>query len=463
VIVTYTDDTVTVVSVADQGPPGVSGSSVPATTSTLGGIIVGANLSITGNGVLSATGGGGSATTNMPFANLTDLPATLALHGITDGLTAANLTGYLLFSTANATYSVLGHTHAIANVTGLQTALDGKQVSGSYVLTSNSALTDARTPLAHTQAFSTLTALPATLAEHGIADGLLATTAASTYAPLASPTLTGTPTAPTATAGISTTQLATTAFVTGGISTLSNTVAATYLTASDANNAFVAKTISVIAGTGLTGGGALNVCRTLSLANTAVTAGIYGSATLVPVITVDAQGRIILASTAAVSGGGGGVTSVTGGTGITVTGTTTPSVAIDSTVVATLTGTQTLTNKSIAAEQLNSGTLANARLGVSTTALTYAASVTWASDYLKVATITLTGACSLTITGLTAGGTYNLIVKQDATGSRLMTWPTIKWSAGAAPTLSTAANAIDIVSLIYDGTTLFGTALKGFA
>jgi hypothetical protein len=89
------------------------------------------------------------------------------------------------------------------------------------------------------------------------------------------------------------------------------------------------------------------VCRTLSLANTAVTAGIYGSSTLVPVITVDAQGRIILASTVAVSGGGGGVTSVTGGTGITVTGTTTPSVAIDSAVVATLTGTQTLTNKSI--------------------------------------------------------------------------------------------------------------------
>jgi hypothetical protein len=38
-------------------------------------------------------------------------------------------------------------------------------------------------------------------------------TASSTYAPLASPALTGTPTAPTATAGTSTTQVATTAFV----------------------------------------------------------------------------------------------------------------------------------------------------------------------------------------------------------------------------------------------------------
>jgi hypothetical protein len=46
---------------------------------------------------------------------------------------------------------------------------------------------------------------------------LTASVATSTYAPLASPALTGTPTAPTATAGTSTTQIATTAFVQGAI------------------------------------------------------------------------------------------------------------------------------------------------------------------------------------------------------------------------------------------------------
>jgi hypothetical protein len=52
-------------------------------------------------------------------------------------------------------------------------------------------------------------------------DSKLATaTASSTYAPLASPALTGTPTAPTATAGTNTTQVATTAFVGTAVSNL---------------------------------------------------------------------------------------------------------------------------------------------------------------------------------------------------------------------------------------------------
>jgi hypothetical protein len=300
----------------------LGGVSTPATTTTIGGVIVGANLSITGNGVLSANG-----TSNLPWANITGKPAfaTVATSGLYSDLTGTpNLGVYLTVANAATTYLPSAN-FSFANITGKPSTLGGYNITDAYPLSGNPSgflVASSLTPYALTSSLSA-------------------------YAPLASPTLTGVPLAPTATAGISTTQIATTAFVTGGISTLSNTVAATYLTAADANNAFVAKTISVIAGTGLTGGGALNVCRTLSLANTAVTAGIYGSSTLVPVITVDAQGRIILASTVAVSGGGGGVTSVTGGTGITVTGTTTPSVAIDSAVVATLTGTQTLTNKSI--------------------------------------------------------------------------------------------------------------------
>ena len=53
-----------------------------------------------------------------------------------------------------------------------------------------------------------------TMATETASNYLTTATASSTYAPLASPTFTGTPAAPTASAGTSTTQLATTAFVT---------------------------------------------------------------------------------------------------------------------------------------------------------------------------------------------------------------------------------------------------------
>jgi len=54
----------------------------------------------------------------------------------------------------------------------------------------------------------------------------------------------------------------------------------------------VPNTVNIIAGTGLSNGGALTGNVTLNLANTAVTAAIYGNASAVSQITVDAQGRI---------------------------------------------------------------------------------------------------------------------------------------------------------------------------
>jgi hypothetical protein len=71
----------------------------------------------------------------------------------------------------------------------------------------------------------------------------------------------------------------------------------------------VPNTVNVIAGTGMTGGGALTANVTLNLANTAVVAATYGNASAVSSFTVDAQGRItsagnvtIAISNSAVSG-----------------------------------------------------------------------------------------------------------------------------------------------------------------
>ena len=64
----------------------------------------------------------------------------------------------------------------------------------------------------------------------------------------------------------------------------------------------VSNTVNVLAGSGLTGGGALTANVTLSLANTTVSAGNYGSATEVGTFIVDSAGRLTAASNVTISG-----------------------------------------------------------------------------------------------------------------------------------------------------------------
>jgi uncharacterized protein YjbI with pentapeptide repeats len=100
---------------------------------------------------------------NLTFANLTGTPTTLAGYGITDGLTSANLTPYLTISSANATYAVLGHTHSIANVTGLQTALDAKLETANFTYANLTGKPIAFAPSAHNHAISEVTGLQTAL------------------------------------------------------------------------------------------------------------------------------------------------------------------------------------------------------------------------------------------------------------------------------------------------------------
>lgn len=96
-----------------------------------------------------------------------------------------------------------------------------------------------------------------------------------------------------------------------------------------------------------------------------------------------------------------------------------------------------------------------------------AATINWAAAATQ--TLTLTGTpCIITISNPPASGqrsTMTLFIKQDATGTRLITWPAaVKWPAGTPPTLSTAANSLDKIRLeTLDGGTTYQADLVGKA
>jgi len=78
--------------------------------------------------------------------------------------------------------------------------------------------------------------------------------------------------------------------------------------------------------------------------------------------------------------------------------------------------------------------------------------------------LTLTGNTTFTYTNAPTGRmvSFTIAVKQDATGGRTITWPSgTKWPGGVAPPATTAANAIDIWSVMtYDGGSTWVSSLS---
>ncbi len=123
-----------------------------------------------------------------------------------------------------------------------------------------------------------------------------------------------------------------------------------------------------------------------------------------------------------------------------------------------------VTKGGIGIATLNTNTWAQQQ-GFGTQTLTDAATITWNVQTQQVAKVTLAGNRTLGApSNLVDGFTYILRVIQDGTGSRTLAYNGVfKWPAGVAPVLSTAANAIDILTFVSDGTNMYGVAQKAFA
>jgi hypothetical protein len=93
--------------------------------------------------------------------------------------------------------------------------------------------------------------------------------------------------------------------------------------------------------------------------------------------------------------------------------------------------------------------------------LTYGATITpnWSNG--SVQKVTLTGNATFAApTNMVAGSSLTFIIVQDATGSRTGTWNGSYKFAGGTPTLTTTANAVDVVNVFYDGSLYLASISK---
>ena len=179
---------------------------------------------------------------------------------------------------------------------------------------------------------------------------------------------------------------------------------------------------SVATGTGLQGG-PITSTGTISIANTTVVAGTYGSTSQVPSYTVNAQGQITAAANITISPTDiGAVTSVSGTANeITSSGGQTPVISLPNSLTftsKTITGgTYNMTAAQVASDTVTTNnatqTLTNKTISGFSNTLTNIANASLINSSLTIGTTNI----SLGATSLTLGGLTSVTLTQDPTTS----------------------------------------------
>jgi hypothetical protein len=148
-----------------------------------------------------------------------------------------------------------------------------------------------------------------------------------------------------------------------------------------------------------------------------------------------------LSATLAIGSGGTGATTLAGAS------------------IATYTGTETLSNKTLTNPTVTDYVESVVAIGTVTSAST----LSLTNGTVQTATLTASTACTFTMPTATAGKSFVLLLKQAATtGNGTATFTGVKWSSAGAPTITAAAGKMDILTFIADGTNWYGSAAQGY-
>jgi len=128
----------------------------------------------------------------------------------------------------------------------------------------------------------------------------------------------------------------------------------------------------------------------------------------------------------------------------------------DSTIV-TISGSETLTNKTLTKPTVNGSVQ-------TITTDTDGATVTFDMASSNFHKVTLEGNRTLAVSNTSTGQIFYLRLLQDGTGSRTVTWfATISWAGGSAPTLTTTADKADLFAFVTTGSNTFDGFVVGQA
>ena len=114
---------------------------------------------------------------------------------------------------------------------------------------------------------------------------------------------------------------------------------------------------------------------------------------------------------------------------------------------------QSPSTKALTASDVADDLITSAKLNYSETTLTDDSSITWDASTQDVAKVTLGGNRTLgSASNGTTGQFISLLIIQDGTGSRTLTWnAAYEFASDTAPTLTTTANLGDVFVFRYNG------------